>query len=51
MQEYARLLMRIGARFDIYFGGDLGGEGVIWGVHECDETFYQQVFQFGNRVE
>ncbi len=48
MQEYASQLMVAGTRFDIWFGGHLGGEGIIREVYECDNTFYDRTFRFSS---
>ncbi len=51
VQEYSQVLMEEAASFEIWFGGEIGGEGVIMEVHTCDEGLYQQTFQFGKRLE
>ena len=48
MQAYSDLLMKSGVGFDIWFGGVLGGEGIVREVYECDEAFYDQTFRFGS---
>lgn len=48
VQEYSDLLMKVGARFDIWFGGVLGGEGIVREMYECDEAFYERTFRFGD---
>ena len=46
--ERASHFLKIGERFDIWFGGVLGGEGIVREVYECDEAFYDQTFRFGS---
>jgi len=49
VHEYAPSLMVKGERFSIWFGGDVGGEGVIQNVIECDEAQYDEMFRFAGR--
>lgn len=44
--EQASQLLKIGEGFRIWFGGILGGEGIVREVRECDEAFYEQTFRF-----
>lgn len=46
--EQAFRLLKNAEGFDIWFGGVLGGEGIVREVRECDEAFYEQTFRFGD---